>query len=190
MTKGKKLVQAAVEFVEEVFAGQTRKGPEKKLKMAHMTEVLDLVRRAGGSFIEQQAAILHNAIEETHGPKDEMRREILHRFGKDVLLIVEEVTDPEEFKLLPARERKTAQARRIAPGSDSSKRIKIADQISNIREMIDNPPEGWSAEKCADYLSGALRVVNACRDASPALAVLFLEVYQEAVTKFPQPLDK
>ncbi|KOR30209.1 hypothetical protein TI04_06765, partial [Achromatium sp. WMS2] len=48
--------------------------------------------------------------------------------------------------------------------SDGAKLIKIADKISNIEDIVNNPPKSWSLQRKLDYLDWAQKVAAAlCR---------------------------
>ena len=74
------------------------------------------------------AALLHATIEDTDTTADELS----HEFGAEIASIVGEVTDD---KTLPKAERKRQQVEHAARISDKAKRVKLADKISNLRDV-------------------------------------------------------
>src|ERR1035437_3050677 len=98
-----------------------------RMRVVHLQEVADLVWASGGSDTEIAAAWLHDSVEDTGTTLLDIKRE----FGEEVELIVEGLTDLDEFEDLPLAERKKKQAERVKFESDSVKRVKIADQTSN-----------------------------------------------------------
>ena len=113
-----------------------------------------------------QAAILHDAVEDT----DTTLQEIERLFGSEVRTLVAEVSDD---KSLPKEERKRLQVVH-APGlSDSAKLIKIADKIANVHDVSHTPPPDWPAERRLDYLEWADKVVAGCRGVSADLDAQF-----------------
>ena len=84
--------------------------------------------------------------------------------------LVAEVTDD---KTLPKAERKALQVLHAAQASPRAKMIKMADKTSNLRSLVASPPAGWSAERIADYVDWAERVIVGCRDANAQLARRF-----------------
>jgi len=136
-----------------------------------------LVVASGGSEEEIAAAWLHDVVEDTSRSLEDIR----DNFGEEVASIVHGLTDPPEFNGMHTFERKAAQARRVSDESDSVKRVKIADQISNVRSVAVDPPVKWDSKKCLDYANGAELVVWECKDASGRLFGLFCRAHTDAV---------
>ena len=158
----------AYHFAAAKHVGQRRKGVAAEPYVNHLTEVADLAARAtGGADAEViVAAVLHDTVEDT----DTTFEEIEARFGPRVAALVAEVTDD---KSLPKAERKQAQVEHAAHASPGAKIIKLADKTSNLRAMAVSPPKGWPAERRAEYLDWARRVVAGCRGANPWLEAQF-----------------
>ncbi|MCW3782962.1 hypothetical protein [Defluviimonas salinarum] len=74
---------------------------------------------------------------------------------------------------------KAAQAARMKDASPSARLIKLADQISNIRDMA-STLDAWDADAVANYAAGAERVVSAC----------WTERYQELHLEFRREIDR
>ncbi len=168
------LLKAAA-FSAARHRNQRRKGAEAFPYINHPLEVADtLASVAAITDIDTLvAAVLHDTIEDT-GTSGE---EIESLFGRKVRTIVEEVTDD---KQLPKDQRKKLQAER-APGlSNPAKLIRIADKISNIQELIQSPPQHWSAQRRREYLEWARRVVNGCLGVNEALEHRFDEAIRQA----------
>lgn len=87
-------------------------------------------------------------------------------FGREVRLPVEEATDD---KTREKPERKRLQIEHAPNLSPAGKLIKLGDKISNIREVIENPPCGWSLRRRLEYVQWAERVVGGCRGANECL---------------------
>ena len=77
---------------------QKRKGTQVPY-MAHLMTVSGLVLEHGGTEDEAIAGLLHDALEDAPNQEeaDHRRGEIRHRFGAEVLAIVEACTDAEPF---------------------------------------------------------------------------------------------
>lgn len=131
---------------------------------------------------EIAAAFLHDSVEDTPTTLSE----IVELFGAVVGDIVDGLTDPSEFDTLPTLIRKRRQALRIQSKSDSVKRVKIADQTSNLRSVAVDPPVKWNKQKCLDYIEGARLIVMECRGASGFLEIQFDEAYQAAIEAHQQ----
>lgn len=142
----------------------------------HIEEVVSLVEWSGGSEEEIAAAYLHDVVEDT----PVTLAEIAANFGVEVATVVDGLTDPPGSDGVTL-ERKLAQARRVSGESDSVKRVKIADQISNVRLVAVDPPVDWDSKKCLDCANGAELVVWECKDASGRLFGLFCRAHTDAL---------
>ena len=111
------------------------------------------------------AALLHDTVEDTETTLHELRTE----FGDIVAGLVDEVSDD---KSLPKAERKALQIAHASNVSLGAKLIKIADKISNVNDVVENPPT-WTRERKVAYMDWALLVVNEMRGAHPGLEALF-----------------
>jgi guanosine-3',5'-bis(diphosphate) 3'-pyrophosphohydrolase len=171
------LVERARVFAIRAHEGQTRQGKGKLPLVTHCEEVVSLVRESGGSDEELAAGWLHDVVEDT----SVTIADIAKYFGNRVASIVFGLTDPPWFKELNTLERKTAQAERVRSLSDSVKRVKMADQISNVSSLITDPPLSWDTQKRLDYIEGARKIVFECWDVSQFLFEKFCEAYWAAL---------
>ncbi|MDX9696438.1 MAG: hypothetical protein RBT49_11670, partial [Bacteroidales bacterium] len=94
-----------------------------------------------------------------------------------------EVTDN---KSLSVEDRKKMQIQLTPKLSDRAKKLKIADKICNIQDIIDDPPEGWSDDRKIAYLDWAKQVVAGARGLNPEMDAYFDEVYSTSMHR----LDK
>lgn len=117
------------------------------------------------------AAVLHDTVEDTDTSEDELRRE----FGPEIAAIVLEVTDD---KSLPKAERKRLQVANAATLSHRAKLVKLADKISNLRDIAHSPPPGWSLERQQAYFDWARSVVDGVRGTHPELERIFDEAWK------------
>ena len=115
-------------------------------------------------------ALLHDTVEDTDTSPEELERE----FGAVIKSIVMDVTDD---KGLDKPARKQAQIDHAAHISDQAKLVKLADKISNLRDIASSPPEGWSVERCQTYFDWAKKVIDELRGVHPELEAIFDEVY-------------
>jgi len=125
------------------------------------------------------AALLHDTLEDT----DTTPEEIASGFGARVCHIVEEVSDN---RLLPYRERKRKQIERAPHISHEGKLVKLADKISNLRDINKSQPKGWSDDRCARYFHWAREVIDGLRGTHRRLEVLFDETYGCFFTRHPE----
>lgn len=109
------------------------------------------------------------------------------RFGPSVRALVDGLTDPEDFAAKPLEERKRLQAERIRDLSEDVKRIKLCDQLSNVRRVLDRPPHDWSAEEQFTYIQGAHKIVLECRGLWPALDEQFEAAYATVQRRYARP---
>jgi GTP diphosphokinase / guanosine-3',5'-bis(diphosphate) 3'-diphosphatase len=92
-----------------------------------------------------------------------------------------EVTDD---KSLPKHERKLLQIEHSPHLSEGAKHVKLADKISNITDVTNNPPAGWPHERKVEYIDWAENVVAGLRGVNPDLEDFFDEIVRRARLKF------
>lgn len=172
---GADLLLRALEFSAEKHRAQRRKGVDASPYVNHPIEVASLLANVGGvrDMAVLVAAVLHDTIEDTRTSLEEIDA----AFGKEIRHLVQEVTDD---KNLPKAERKRLQVEHAPQLSHRAKLIKIADKISNVRDVTDGPPSDWSVERRREYLDWAERVVAGCRGVDRALETRFDEVLRRA----------
>jgi guanosine-3',5'-bis(diphosphate) 3'-pyrophosphohydrolase len=166
------LILQALVFAAHKHRDHRRKDPDHSPYINHLIEVTDLLYRVGGVRDTDLlvAAILHDTIEDTHTSPEEIR----DAFGQQVLDLVLEVTDD---KSLPKAERKRLQVEHAPTRSLSAKQLKLADKISNVRDILKSPPPDWPLERCQEYMDWARQVVDGVRGANPALEAEFDALY-------------
>ncbi|MFC2103969.1 HD domain-containing protein [Bacteroidota bacterium] len=175
-----KLIIEAISFAAERHKAQLRKGENKIPYINHPIRVAEILTKCGENDSELiVAALLHDVIEDTTNNEHEIKElsdVILNKFGDTVLLTVLEVSDN---KSLPVEERKRLQVMHTPKLSDRSKKLKIADKISNIQDIKTDPPEDWSVERKLAYLIWAKEVVNGAKGINKKLDGYFDQVYSE-----------
>jgi guanosine-3',5'-bis(diphosphate) 3'-pyrophosphohydrolase len=145
-----------------------------RYKITHVQEVADLVWASGGTDTEISAAWLHDTIEDTSTTLEDIEK----AFGTEVRDIVEWLTDTKEIIALPLPERKQAQADKMKSAPESVRRIKLADQTSNVRFLAITSKKNITDEQCRKYTEGAKLIVDQCRGTNPLLEKLFDEAYR------------
>lgn len=171
------LTMCAEAFARQRHAGQRRDNRVGDSKVDHLAEVALLVQRAGGSDDAIAAAWLHDILEDTVTT----REEILERFGERVCALVVALTDDKELALIPSiLDRKRLQARKFENAEYAVHLVKVADQISNMKSVKEDPPVDWNTQMCTEYIEGAKEVVAVCRKAPAVLHQRFLDEYHEA----------
>ncbi|MCG6938347.1 MAG: HD domain-containing protein [Gammaproteobacteria bacterium] len=114
-------------------------------------------------------ALLHDTVEDTETMPEELERE----FGPTIKNIVMDVTDDTSLK---RHERKQAQIDHAAHISDKAKLVKLADKISNLRDVSTNPPPDWSLQRRQEYFDWARKVIDQVRGVNPLLESIFDEI--------------
>lgn len=168
------LVLEAACFAAQRHASQRRKGTEHEPYINHLLEVAALLAE-GTDPVDVNlvvAGLLHDVIEDT----STTREEVLRRFGEDVASLVMEVTDD---KSLPKHVRKDLQVQRAPLKSARAQKLKAADKISNLRSLIASPPTDWNAERRAEYLNWARRVIDGCGSLDGFLKEEFYRTHAE-----------
>ena len=74
-------------------------------------------------------------------------------------------------------ERKEAQVAHAPHISEKAKLVKLADKISNLRDIANSPPYGWNTQRKQEYFDWAARVVEGIRGTHEKLESLFDQAY-------------
>jgi guanosine-3',5'-bis(diphosphate) 3'-pyrophosphohydrolase len=166
-------VLKALAFAAEKHRDQRRKDREASPYINHPIDLANILVNEAGVTDERVviAAVLHDTVEDT----DTTLEELVGAFGEDVAAIVAEVTDD---KALPKEERKRLQEEHAPHASPRAQQVKLADKISNLRDLSRSPPQSWDLERKRAYFDWAKRVVDGLREHHPRLAALFDEAYQ------------
>ena len=163
MSDTARLLQA-LHFSADKHRNQRRKDVHASPYINHPIEVATVLATVGGvaDLVALIGAVLHDTIEDTATTPDELEQ----KFGHDVRLLVEEMTDD---KTLPRGERKLLQILHAQGSSHRCKLIKLADKICNVRDVTHAPPKDWSLDRRREYLDWTEQVVAGCRGASATL---------------------
>jgi guanosine-3',5'-bis(diphosphate) 3'-pyrophosphohydrolase len=168
------MVLRAAEFAAARHRDQRRKDLRASPYINHPIAVARLISEVGGVHDAEvlAAALLHDTLEDT----ETTAQEIEHGFGTRVRDLVMEVSDDTSLSSARRKRHQIDGASRLSPGATL---IKLADKTSNIRDIIDSPPKGWSLARCGDYLDWAADVVAGCPEVNPALEQLFWRTLEE-----------
>lgn len=169
------LILHAADFAATRHRAQRRKDARGSPYINHPLRVAHLLATVGRVHDAEviAAALLHDTVEDTATSL----QEIEHAFGARVRALVAEVSDD---RRLSAAQRKHAQIAGAPALSDEAVLIKLGDKISNICDMIDSPPQGWSLERRRAYLDWAEAVIDACPCVNGELEALFRDTLREA----------
>jgi guanosine-3',5'-bis(diphosphate) 3'-pyrophosphohydrolase len=158
----------AISFSAKKHRFQRRKGSDGEPYINHPLAVANLIATIGKVTDHEilMAAVLHDTIEDTETTAEELTE----LFGENVCSMVLEVTDD---KSLPKHERKLKQIEHAPSLSFGAKHVKLCDKISNVSDVLQNPPEDWSAERRTEYISWASKVVDGVRGVNQDLEDYF-----------------
>jgi guanosine-3',5'-bis(diphosphate) 3'-pyrophosphohydrolase len=164
----------ALAFSAQKHRDQRRKDREASPYINHPIEVAHLLAAVGGvtDITVLVAAVLHDTIEDTETTAPQLEQ----AFGRDVRVLVEEMTDD---KRLPKAERKRLQVERAQHKSYRAKLIKLGDKICNVRDVTHSPPADWPLARRREYLDWTEQVVAGCRGVNAALE----RCYDQALTE-------
>ncbi len=173
-----KLVLDAARFAAEHHRLQRRKGDgvgELNLKTPYINHPLTVAQEIAvtGGMTDANviaAAILHDTVEDTDATEADLRG----RFGDVVTDLVMEVTDD---KSLEKMERKRLQVEHAPHLSRGAAHVKLADKISNVRDLLDDTPPSWTLERIREYFDWAKSVIDPLRGTNPALEAAFDALY-------------
>jgi guanosine-3',5'-bis(diphosphate) 3'-pyrophosphohydrolase len=162
----------ALQFAAHKHRDQRRKDPEASPYINHPIALANILWVGGG--VDDPAvicaALLHDTVEDTETTEEEL----VESFGPRIASIVMEVTDDKD---LPKARRKELQVEHAPHLSREAKLVKLADKISNVRDVGSSPPEDWPLERRREYFDWAKRVVDGLRGVSPRLEAAFDEAY-------------
>jgi guanosine-3',5'-bis(diphosphate) 3'-pyrophosphohydrolase len=155
-------------FAAEKHRDQRRKDACGTPYINHPIAVVNLMTSVGKIIDVEvlQAGMLHDTVEDTETTPEEIEE----RFGYAVRSLVMEVTDDKE---LEKQERKRLQIEHAPHLSPRAKVIKLADKISNLRDLVDSPPVGWEVERRLQYVKWSNQVVAGCYGQNLGLESLY-----------------
>lgn len=158
----------AVAFAADKHRNQRRKDADASPYINHPIALANVLANEGGVHDAKVlcAAVLHDTIEDTETTADEL----LTLFGPKVTAIVLEVTDDKSLEKHVRKQRQVDHAPHI---SNEAKLVKLADKISNLRDILAAPPADWSQQRKQAYFDWAARVVAGVRGVHPGLEAVF-----------------
>ena len=169
------IILRTLDFAAHRHRSQFRKGEEKIPYINHPIQVANLLRNDAEESdpVLLAAAILHDVVEDTvdsAGEREQLIDEIRQLFGDEITELTLEVTDD---KTLAKEERKLRQILESGHKSERARKLKIADKIMNIRDLMYHPPVGWTRRRIIEYLDWSESVVKCCRNLNPRLDEIF-----------------
>lgn len=165
----------ATEFAAGRHHKQTRYNKQKTPYIIHPLHVARHLLMTGHIYDADilMAALLHDTVEDTNTSLDELGE----LFGYKVERLVEEVSDD---KNLSKEERKRLQIQNASQKSLEAALIILADKLSNLSDLLVNPPLHWNIERVTDYFLWAQEVIKHLQPANPFL----LNALDEVIEKY------
>jgi guanosine-3',5'-bis(diphosphate) 3'-pyrophosphohydrolase len=177
-----RLLEAA-NFAAEKHRFQRRKDKNATLYINHPIRVAFTLTAAGESDVALlMAALLHDTVEDT----ETTLLELESKFGPEVAGLVAELTDD---KTLSKEQRKAFQREHAAGRSLKARKIKLADKICNLYDLLHHPPGEWSDRDKRDYFEWARSVVHEMRGTQTVLEEEFDELYRQGQERFHHAVE-
>ncbi len=175
------LILKALAFAAHKHRDQRRKDVNASPYINHPIALANVLCNEGGITDENVlcAALLHDTVEDT----ETTPLELTENFGKIISVIVMEITDD---KIIAKAERKRLQIEHAAHASHQAKLVKLADKISNLRDIVASPPEGWDLIRKQEYFFWAKEVVDQLRGTNAELEGIFDAIYDKGLTAISQ----
>ena len=158
----------ALVFAADKHRNQRRKDADASPYINHPIALANILVNEGGitDINVLCGAILHDTIEDTETTKEELTQ----HFGEKITSIVLDVTDD---KTLPKAERKLKQIEHASHASNEAKLVKLADKISNLRDILSSPPKDWTDDRKKEYFDWAGKVIDQIRGTNSKLENIF-----------------
>ena len=158
----------ALVFAAEKHKNQRRKDADASPYINHPIALANILVNEGSitDINVLCGAILHDTIEDTETTKEEL----IQQFGGKITSIVLDVTDD---KTLTKAERKLRQIEHASYASNEAKLVKLADKISNLRDILSSPPKDWTDDRKKEYFDWAGKVVDQIRGTNSKLENIF-----------------
>lgn len=174
------IIEKARALAEQKHGSEYIPGEARTPMLEHVTEVVELVLQYGGTDAMVAAAWLHDVVEDT----DVTLEQVGEWFGSEVQALVDGLTDPPDFEAMPLKDRKQLQADRIRSLDEQVRLVKLCDQLSNVRRVLQRPPNDWSAETQWVYVQGARKIIMHCRNISKELDEQFDLAFATAQNRY------
>lgn len=144
----------AVNFAAIAHQNQRRKNDSKTPYINHPIEVMKLLSDAGVTCPNTlAAAVLHDTIEDCGVTAEDITK----NFNQEVTSIVLECSDDKSDTKI---NRKIHQITHASEISTRAKLVKLADKLSNIGDLDNNPPTIWTSAEIYGYYVWSYAVCN------------------------------
>ena len=157
--EGMNKILDAVEFAAQKHQSQTRKNKAKTPYISHPIGVAYNLMHYGEIRDDKMivAALLHDTVSQAKVTFEEIEK----AFDKEVASYVRELTDDQS---LTGNALKRLQLIQAPKKSKGAAQIKLADNLYNIMELLQNPPEEWSRERIERYYQWTQAVIDRLPD--------------------------
>lgn len=176
---------AAASYSAEKHARQERSSNPTRPYFTHTFAVAATVARYGFGVRAQIAAMLHDVVEDqfpaTEAGIAKGLEEIADLFGAQVAQIVSWLTLPVDCRGNKAKKAEY-QKRTMWEMNIEGCAVKVADKMSNVGDMIGNPPARWTVEQKLAYCEEAKAVVDEVNG--------FHKYESDATTRFLELVDE
>lgn len=168
-----KLLIRALTFAANKHRNQRRKNVDAFPYINHPISLVNILCNEGHvtDVTVICAALLHDTVEDTETTAEEL----LNEFGQEISRIVMEVTDDQTITV--RQKRKQLQIEHASRISEQARLLKLADKISNLRDLAVDPPPTWSLARRREYFDWSKQVIDQLRGTHPQLEELFDEAY-------------
>jgi len=172
-----KLLIKALNFAADKHRNQRRKNVDAFPYINHPISLVNILCNEAHitDITVICGALLHDTVEDTETTAEELAIE----FGREISTVVMEVTDDRSIET--RQKRKQLQVEHASQISDQAKLLKLADKISNLRDLAKDPPASWSLERQREYFDWAKRVIDELRGTHAELERLFDQAYSKRV---------
>ncbi len=162
----------AIHFAAQKHQNQRRKNTAQTPYIGHPIEAAHLLAEGGVTNTEiLQAAVLHDTLEDTNTTFEELEA----NFGKEVATTVRECTDNKKLNKI---HRKMMQLVHADTLSYSAQLVKAADKLSNLSNLVSDPPAHWTKSEILGYAVWSWFVVQGLKSASPLCPQIFEKLDQ------------
>ncbi len=168
-----KLLIRALTFAANKHRNQRRKNVDAFPYINHPISLVNILCNEGHvtDVTVICAALLHDTVEDTETTAEEL----LNEFGQEISRIVMEVTDDRTITV--RQKRKQLQIEHASRISEQARLLKLADKISNLRDLAVDPPPTWSLARRREYFDWSKQVIDQLRGTHPQLEELFDQAY-------------
>lgn len=162
------LLEALV-YAGRVHNGQRRRDAPGSPHLKHVVQVVALLSGAGVRDPHiLTAAAVHDVLRDTEINLGELQ----DKFGEEVAALVAELSADSVLSRMDRREELPA---RVRDFSGAAQLIKLAEKISNLRDLAEDAPIGWSRQRRRDYFDWADGVTRPLRGSCSGLDELLDE---------------